>query len=116
MTGAGSEGAVRRRWIASLWQQHRARWTLPLVIIVIIGAVAILDHLGYHRITKVNRRESSVLVPLVGGSATVDLDQVVERVQPQHAVGSSVIDAHAAGLGAAERLCHRSRPGTGREQ
>ena len=33
--------------MASLWREHRARWTLPLVIIVIIGLVADRRPPGY---------------------------------------------------------------------
>ena len=89
MTEAGSERAVRRPTITSLWQQHRARWTLPLVIIVIIGAVAILDHLAPHRITQVDARKTSVLVPLVGGSTTVTLDQPWDGFNPNTPWGAA---------------------------
>jgi len=75
VTPGGSVGAVRRPRIASLWRQHRARWTLPLVIILIIGVVAVLDHIGSHRIAQVNRHRPTVLVATKGGSTTVVLDQ-----------------------------------------
>ncbi len=89
MTEAGPERAARRPSITSLWQQHRARWTLPIVIIVIIGAVAILDHLAPHRITQVDRRKTSVLVPQVGGSTTVTLDQPWNGFNPNTPGGAA---------------------------
>ncbi len=46
MTAPGAEPVQRRPRIASFWREHRARWSLPLVIILIIGIVALIDHLG----------------------------------------------------------------------
>lgn len=89
MTEAGSERAVRRETITSLWQKHRARWTLPLVIIVIIAAVAILDHLAPHRITQVDRRKPSVLTPMKGGATTVTLDQAWNGFNPNTPSGAA---------------------------
>jgi peptide/nickel transport system substrate-binding protein len=89
VTDDGLDGAVRRNRMASLWQQHRARWTLPLVIIVIIGAVAVLDHLGSHRIAQVNRQKPAVLVPAKGGSTTVALDQPWNGFNPNTPWGAT---------------------------
>ncbi len=89
MTAGGSEGAVQGSRIAALWRQHRARWTLPLVIIVIIGAVAILDHIGSHRIAQVNRRKPFVLVPAKGGSTTITLDQPWNGFNPNTPSGAA---------------------------
>ena len=75
MTDPGAEPVARRPRIAALWREHRARWTLPLVIIVIIGAVAIVDHLGSHRIAQVDVQKTSALVPVGGGTATVEFDR-----------------------------------------
>ena len=74
MTDPGAGGADAVPGWRSFWQRHRARWTLPLVIIVIIGAVAIIDHLGSHRISQVDRPLPSELVPVPGGSSAVALD------------------------------------------
>ena len=85
MSAPGAEPVARRPRIPSIWREHRARWTLPLVIIVIIGVVAIVDHLGSQRISQVDEQQSiSALVSATGGTATVSLDQPVGRVQPQH--------------------------------
>jgi peptide/nickel transport system substrate-binding protein len=46
---------------------------LPLVIIVIIGAVAIIDHLGSQRISQVDEVTPPALVAATGGSTTVHL-------------------------------------------
>jgi len=89
VTGDGSERAVRPRSLAAVWRRHRARWTLPLVIIVIIGAVAALDHLGSHQIAQVHRHKPTVLVPVVGGSTTVTLDQPWDGFNPNTPWGAA---------------------------
>ena len=49
-------GPVRRRpRIWTLWREQRARWTLPLVIVIIIGGVAVVDHLGNRQISQVDQ-------------------------------------------------------------
>jgi peptide/nickel transport system substrate-binding protein len=75
--------------MARLWQQHRARWTLPLVLIVIIGLVAIIDHLGSHRIAQVDQPATPALVAGTGGSATVDLDQAWSGFNPNTPAGAA---------------------------
>lgn len=75
MSPTGAEPGRRRPQLASLWRRHRARWTLPLVIIVSIGLVAIVDHLGSHRIAQVEDQNASALVAAKGGGATVELDK-----------------------------------------
>jgi peptide/nickel transport system substrate-binding protein len=65
----------RQARIAAFWAERRARWTLPLVIIVIIIIVATVDHIGAHRISQVDEPIVSDLVSTPGGTATVNLDQ-----------------------------------------
>ena len=89
MTGTGAGSASRRPRIASLWEKHRARWTLPLVIIVIIGAVAIIDHLDSHRISQVDQQTTSQLVAATGGGATVELDRAWSGFNPNTPAGAA---------------------------
>jgi peptide/nickel transport system substrate-binding protein len=89
VTGSGAESVGRRPRIAVLWRERRARWTLPLVIIVIIGFVAIVDHLGSHRIRQVDAQTRSALVPATGGDATVELDQPWSGFNPNTPVGAA---------------------------
>ena len=89
MTEHGAEPDSRRPRIASLWRRHRARWTLPLVIIVIIGAVAIVDHLGSHRISQVDRQSTTALVAAKGGTATVELDRPWAGFNPNTPAGAA---------------------------
>ena len=85
----GAEANGRRPRIALLWREHRARWTLPLVIIVIIGLVAVLDHLGSHRISQVDNQTTSPLVPATGGAATVNLDRPWAGFNPDTSAGAA---------------------------
>ena len=89
MSDTGAGAASRRPRIASLWERHRARWTLPLVIIVIIGAVAIIDHLGSNRISQVDQPTTSQLVAATGGAATVELDQPWSGFNPNTPAGQA---------------------------
>ncbi len=88
MTENGAGTAERRRRFATLWREHRARWTLPLVIIVIIGLVAILDHLGSHRISQVDAQKS-VLVAATGGESTVELSRPWDGFNPNTPEGAA---------------------------
>ncbi len=85
--GAGDAG--RRPRMASMRREHRRRWTLPLVIIVIIGLVAIVDHLGSHRISQVDAQIASPLVTATDGSATVELDQPWSGFNPNTPAGAA---------------------------
>ena len=62
-----------RSRMSSLWGERRARWTLPLVIIVIIAAVAIVDHLGSRQISQVDQPVIPPQVVASGGSSVVHL-------------------------------------------
>jgi len=89
VSGNGAGSASPRPRIASIWQKHRARWTLPLVIIVIIGAVALVDHLGSHRISQVDQASTSQLVAATGGAATVELDRPWSGFNPNTPAGAT---------------------------
>ena len=69
--GTGPDG--HRSRMSSLWRERRARWTLPLVIIVIIAAVAIVDHLGSRQISQVDQPVIPPQVVASGGSSVVHL-------------------------------------------
>jgi peptide/nickel transport system substrate-binding protein len=84
----GAEPVERRPRFTSMWREYRARWTLPLVIIVIIGLVAVVDQLGSNRISQVDRPNTSVLVATSGGQATVDLDRPWSGLNPNTAAGA----------------------------
>lgn len=89
MSEDGAEAVERKPRFAALWHEHRARWTLPLVIIVIIAAVAIIDHLGSHRISQVDGQAAPSLVPASGGRATVVLDRPWEGFNPNTPAGAA---------------------------
>jgi peptide/nickel transport system substrate-binding protein len=89
VTPHGAEPVARRPRIASLWREHRARWTLPLVIIVIIGLVAIVDHVGSHRISQVDEQGTSPLVAATGGATTVEFDRPWAGFNPNTPAGAA---------------------------
>ena len=67
----GSE--EHRSRMSSLWRERRARWTLPLVIIVIIAGVAVVDHLGSLQISQVDQPVIPAQVEAAGGTSVVHL-------------------------------------------
>jgi peptide/nickel transport system substrate-binding protein len=89
VTEPGAEPVERRPRIAALWREHRARWTLPLVIIVIIVIIATVDHLDSHRISQVDDQKSSQLVAATGGATTVELDQAWDGFNPNTPGGAA---------------------------
>ncbi len=89
MTDTGGERVKRRPRISLRWREYRARWTLPLVIIVIIGAVAIVDHLGSHRISQVDQVAPPALVATTGGTAAVNVDRSWYGFNPNTPAGAS---------------------------
>ena len=89
MTESGAEPVERRPRMALRWREYRARWRLPLVIIVIIGAVAIIDHLGSQRISQVDELTPPALVAATGGSTTVHLDRPWAGFNPDTASGAA---------------------------
>jgi peptide/nickel transport system substrate-binding protein len=86
-TGAGDPG--RRPRFASLWRKHRARWTLPLVIIFIIGLVAVVDRVGSGRISQVDAPSPTPMVEATGGSTTVELDRPWSGFNPNTPDGAA---------------------------
>ena len=86
-TGAGDSG--RRPRFASLWQQHRARWTLPLVIIFIIGLVAVVDRVGSSRISQVDAPSTAPMVAATGGATTIELDRPWSGFNPNTPAGAA---------------------------
>ncbi len=89
MSDGGAEVGARRTRLPSLWRRHRARWTLPVVIIVVIGLVAVIDHLGSRRISQVDRLVAPALVAATGGSTTVQLDQPWAGFNPNTPEGAA---------------------------
>ncbi len=73
MSSSGAEPVERRSRVPSIWRERRARWTLPLVIIVIIGVVATRGPSGLARISQVDQPGAPALVAATGGSAVVHL-------------------------------------------
>ena len=88
MTPTDGESVERRSRLSPLWREHRARWTLPVVIIVIIGLVAVIDHIDSHRISQVDEPTTSTLVDASGGSTTVDLDRPWSGFNPNNPAGA----------------------------
>jgi ABC-type transport system substrate-binding protein len=89
VTQHGAESVERRPRLESFWRRHRARWTLPLVIIVILGAVAIVDHVGSHRISEVDQPSTPVMVTGVGGSSSVQFDAPWSGFNPNTPAGAA---------------------------
>ena len=83
MTVGGAPGRRSRR------DDGRSSWTLPLVIILVIVVVAIVDHLGAHRISEVDQAPAPSLVATSGGSMTVDLDQPWSGFNPNTTAGAA---------------------------
>jgi len=85
----GAEPVERRPRISSIWREHRARWTLPLVIVVIIGAVAIVDHLGSRQISQVDQPAFPALVQAAGGSSAVHVGSAWSGFNPNTPEGAA---------------------------
>jgi len=85
----GAEPVARRPRISSIWREHRARWTLPLVIVVIITAVAIVDHLGSRQISQVDQPVYPALVQGTGGASVVHLGGPWDGFNPNNPAGAS---------------------------
>ena len=89
MTEPGAEPVGRRARISSLWREHRARWTLPLVLVVIICVVAVVDHLDSHQISQVDQPPYPALVQATGGTSTVHLDSPWSGFNPNTPDGAA---------------------------
>ncbi|MGD0313837.1 MAG: ABC transporter family substrate-binding protein [Acidimicrobiales bacterium] len=59
------------------------------MIIVIIGLVAIVDHVGSHRISQVDAQNTSPLVPGTGGATTVEFDRSWSGFNPNTPAGAA---------------------------
>ena len=89
MTGPGAEPVARRPHLPWFRREHRARWTLPVVIVVIIGAVAIVDHLGSRQISQVDQPVYPALVQATGGTSTVHLGSAWSGFNPNTPAGAA---------------------------
>ncbi len=89
MSPTGADAPGRRPRFASLWREHRARWTLPLVIIFIIGLVAVVDQVGSRRISQVDAPSTTPLVAATGGATTVELDRPWSGFNPNTPAGAA---------------------------
>lgn len=89
MSGPGAGSDERRSRMSSLWRERRARWTLPLVIVVIIAAVAIVDHLGSRQISQVDQPVIPPQVAAAGGSSIVHLPGPWDGFNPNTPAGAA---------------------------
>ena len=85
--GAVPDGHRRRPW--AVLSRRRAPWTLPLVIIAVIAAVAVVDHLGARRISPVDQTPVTALAPAPGGTAAVHLDEPWAGFNPSTPEGAA---------------------------
>ena len=83
MTVDGAPGRRGRR------DDRRSSWTLPLVIVLVIIVVAIVDHIGAHRISEVDQVPAPSLTAAPGGAVTVDLDQPWSGFNPAPRPGAA---------------------------
>jgi peptide/nickel transport system substrate-binding protein len=74
--------------MSSLWRERRARWTLPLVIVVIIAGVAIVDHLGSRQISQVDQPVIPAQVEAAGGTSVVHLPGPWSGFNPNNSAGA----------------------------
>jgi len=89
VTPGGAAPVGRHGRLAAFWAERRSRWTLPLVIIAVIVLVAVIDHVGSHRISQVDQPAVSQLVPAAGGSAVVDLGRAWNGFNPGTPAGAA---------------------------
>jgi peptide/nickel transport system substrate-binding protein len=89
VTDPGAEPVGRQPRISSLWREHRARWTLPLVLVVIIGVVAVVDHLSSRQISQVDQPAYPALVQATSGTSTVHLDSPWSGFNPDTPAGAA---------------------------
>jgi len=85
----GAGPVQRRHRISSIWREQRARWTLPLVIVVIIGVVAIVDHLGSRQISQVDQPVYPALVEATGGTSVAHLGGPWDGFNPNTPAGAA---------------------------
>jgi peptide/nickel transport system substrate-binding protein len=85
----GAEPVERRSRMSSLWRKHRARWTLPLVIVAIIAVVAVVDHVDSRRISQVDQPSTPALVQAIGGTSAVDVGGPWSGFNPNTPAGAA---------------------------
>ena len=89
MSASGAGPDERGSRMATLWRERRARWTLPLVIIVIIAGVAVVDHLGSRQISQVDQPVIPAQVEATGGSSVVHLPGPWSGFNPNTPAGAA---------------------------
>ena len=89
MSDPGAGPVQRRPRIWTIWREQRARWTLPLVIVIIIGGVAVVDHLGNRQISQVDQPVYPALVQATGGTSVVHLGGPWDGFNPNTPAGAS---------------------------
>jgi len=89
VTGHGAEPVERRPRMSSFWREHRARWTLPLVIVVIITMVAIVDHIGSRQISQVDQPSTPALVQAAGGTSVAHVSGPWSGFNPNTPAGAA---------------------------
>ena len=89
MSAPGAGPVERRSRVSSLWRERRARWTLPLVIILIIAGVAVVDHLSSRQISQVDQPVIPAQVEATGGASIVHLPGPWDGFNPNTPAGAS---------------------------
>jgi len=89
VSAPGAGPVERRSRVSSLWRERRARWTLPLVIILIIAGVAVVDHLGSRQISQVDQPVIPPQVEATGGASIVHLPGPWDGFNPNTPAGAS---------------------------
>jgi len=84
---ASGAGSSRRRHGPTGATPH-SRWTLPLVIVLVIVLVAVVDHIGEKRFIAVDGLPKPQLVVASGGTVTVDFDQAWSGYNPNTPAGA----------------------------
>ncbi len=75
--------------MSSFWRERRTRWTLPIVIVVIIVGVTIVDHLGNRQINAVDQPVIPPPVATAGGTSVVHLPGPWDGFNPNTPAGAS---------------------------
>ena len=89
MTAPDAGPSEPRLRVSALWRQRRARWTLPLVIVLIIGGVAVIDHLSSRQISQVDQPVIPPPVPASGGTSVVHLPGPWSGYNPNTPAGAA---------------------------
>lgn len=84
----GSDAGPSRRRHGPVGTSAHSRWTLPLVIVLVIVMVAVVDHIGEKRFIAVDGLPQPQLVVASGGTVTVDFDQPWAGYNPNTPAGA----------------------------